>query len=64
LMKSKAAICAERKKRVLEANIDFSSFGWVTKVAKIIDITPQKTRIWVKKNMPEQYLQAYLRNSN
>jgi hypothetical protein len=40
---------------LLESNIDFCSFGWVTPAAEIIGITPQKVGRWMKRNMPEFY---------
>ncbi len=39
--------------KVLNSNIDFSKYGWVTKVASIINRNPQNVRRWMKKMMPE-----------
>mgnify|MGYP003670986678 CR=1 FL=1 len=41
------------KDLVLDANINFSESGWVTKVSNILEISPQKTRNWMKRNFPE-----------
>ena len=43
------------KGKILESNINFSLYGWVGKVSKIIDISPQKVSGWMKKNMKEFY---------
>lgn len=40
---------------VLNSNIDFSKFGWVTKVSKIIKQKPQKVNLWMKRMMPSFY---------
>lgn len=37
---------------VINAGIDFSKFGWVSKVAKIIGRSPQHTREWMREFMP------------
>jgi len=47
---------------IINSNIDFSKFGWVSKVAKLIGITPQKTSQWMKRHLPELYKTAYKRN--
>lgn len=46
---------------VLAANIDFTSYGWVSQVAPIIGQHHQKVREWMRKVMPETYETAYLR---
>ena len=40
---------------ILNSNIDFSKFGWVTKVALLLNKPPQKVNIWMKKYMPDFY---------
>lgn len=40
---------------VEKSNIDFSKFGWVSKVAPIIGKHTQKVNIWMKKYMPDFY---------
>ena len=37
------------------SDIDFHSFGWASKAAKIIGISPQKASNWMKRNMPKFY---------
>jgi len=51
-------------KRICEiksSNIDFTKHGWVQQASKVIGITPQKTRIWFNKNMPDLLEQAFKR---
>jgi hypothetical protein len=43
------------KQSILSSNIDFSKFGWVEQVSKILSISPQKVSLWMKKNMLEFY---------
>lgn len=43
----------EQKANVINANIDFTQFGWCTKVSKVLGITPQKARPWMERNLPE-----------
>ena len=43
------------KKLVTESGIDFPKFGWVRKVAEILDISPQKVNNWMKRHLPEFY---------
>jgi very-short-patch-repair endonuclease len=45
----------QRIKKVLNSNIDFSKYGWVTKVAEILQMKSQKINSWMKKNMKEFY---------
>ena len=45
----------ETKKAVLASGIDFTSFGWVKKVAPIIGIKEQKVSQWMKRHLPEFY---------
>lgn len=40
---------------LLESDISFGKFGWVSKAAKIIGITPQKVNAWMKRNMQDFY---------
>lgn len=47
------------------SNIDFSKLGWATKVAEIINYTPQKVKYWMQNHMPEFYEKnCYKRNSH
>ena len=43
------------KENLINSGIDFTKIGWVSKAAKIIDISPQKTRAWIKRNLPIFY---------
>jgi len=45
----------ERIELVISSDIDFSKFGWVSKLSKIIDKKPQKVNKWMKDIMPEFY---------
>lgn len=47
----------ERIKNILNSNIDFSKFGWVTKAAKVLQMATQKVNKWMKKNMKDFYEQ-------
>lgn len=40
---------------VKNSNIDFSKFGWVNQVAKLINKAPQKICGWMKKYLPDFY---------
>lgn len=44
-----------RKNIILNANIDFSKFGWVVKIAELLDMKYQKIRPWMMKQMPDFY---------
>jgi hypothetical protein len=43
------------KIQIIKSNIDFSKFGWVSKVSEILKIKPQKVGNWMKRNMLEFY---------
>jgi len=43
------------KNNILNSKIDFLKFGWVGKVASILDISSSKVSIWMKKYMLEFY---------
>ena len=47
--------------KIFNSNIDFNKYGWVGEVSKIINITPQRTSKWVKKNLPDLYENSYKR---
>lgn len=38
---------------IKSSNIDFTKFGWVSEVSKIISQKPQKVNSWMKRMMPE-----------
>jgi hypothetical protein len=44
-----------RKLLILNSNIDYSKFGWGVHLSKLLNITPQKSKKWVQKNMPAFY---------
>ncbi len=48
---------------ILNSGIDFSKFGWVHKVSKILNISPQLGGKWVKRYLPEQYDISFKRKS-
>ena len=41
--------------QIKKSDIDFAKFGWVQKVSKILEITPQKVNQWMKRNMESFY---------
>ena len=51
----------EKRQLILQSNIDFSKRGWIVKVSKILKITPQKVRQWMKTNLPhiEKHTRSY-----
>ncbi|MCK9576041.1 MAG: HNH endonuclease signature motif containing protein [Candidatus Pacearchaeota archaeon] len=58
--KKKDAI-EELKEKVINGNINFEEFGWCKRVAEIIEMTPQKTRDWMKRHLPKIEANAYKR---
>ena len=38
-----------------KCNIDFSKYGWVKEVSKLLNISPQKVSRWMKRYCPEIY---------
>jgi very-short-patch-repair endonuclease len=40
---------------VKTSGIDFSKFGWVDKVSKVINQKPQKVNLWMRRMMPDFY---------
>lgn len=47
--------------KVLNCDIDFNSFGWVTQLATLLNKKPQKINSWLKKYMPEMLETAFIR---
>lgn len=41
--------------KVINSDIDFSMFGWVGKVAVLLDVPPQYVKRWMIRNMPSFY---------
>ena len=55
----------DRVSKVLNSDIDFSKFGWVSKLAILLDMQPQKINNWIKKHIPDFYNDnCYKRNVN
>lgn len=63
-LKSRKEYLIEEKHKILEkekdniklvknSDVDFTKFGWVNKIAKIINKKPQKINKWMKKYLPE-----------
>lgn len=48
-----------REQLLLNSNIDFSKFGWVKQAGILLDITPQKTTLWIRRNLPDFYKNCY-----
>jgi|GEM_PF-7113910 len=53
-----------RKKLLLESNIDFSKFGWIKQASKLFNITPQRTAKWIRKYIPDFYESCFKINRN
>jgi very-short-patch-repair endonuclease len=45
------------KQIIMDSDIDFSKFGWVSETAKILKISPQKINKWMKRYLPDFYEQ-------
>lgn len=45
----------ENIKKVLESDIDFGKFGWVSKVAEIVGVSQNGGARWMKRNLPNFY---------
>lgn len=50
------------KEKVLDSGIDFSKFGWVNRVSKVIDLSPQHVGRWMEHYLPDLYSKCYKRN--
>lgn len=46
---------ADKKEKLLLSKIDFSKHGWVTKASAVLEISPQKVNVWMKRNMIDFY---------
>lgn len=44
-----------RIEKILNSGIDFSKFGWVEKVAQLIELKPQKVSNWMRQHMLDHY---------
>ena len=45
----------EKLKKIKDSDIDFSKIEWVSKISKIIDISPKKSGIWLRRVDPDFY---------
>ena len=52
-----------KKQLIISSNIDFTKFGWVKHVAKLLNINSQKVCHWMQKYLPEFYKNCYHRNA-
>jgi very-short-patch-repair endonuclease len=43
------------KIKIMNSDINFSKFGWASKVSKILEISPQRVSSWMVRNLPEFY---------
>lgn len=50
------------KQIILDSNIDFTKYGWVNEVAKVLSISPQKVNKWMIRYLPDQYEKCFKRN--
>lgn len=53
----------EKIQLILNSDVDFSKFGWVGKIAKLINIPPQKVNIFMKKYMSDFYQNCFKRKT-
>jgi len=60
-LEEKRKFISQKKEEIVRSQIDFTKHGWVQKASKVIGITPQKTRAWLEKNMPEIIEQSFRR---
>lgn len=51
------------KHKIFNHGIDFSKFGWVTKVAEVLKIPPQKVSKWMIRYHPEFYEKSCFKRS-
>jgi len=45
-------------------NINFNKLGWVNQAAKILEISPNKVNMWMKRFAPEFYKTCFVRKQN
>lgn len=48
---------------ILSSSIDFSQYGWGSKLGKMLGIAPSKSAVWLRKNMPVFYEQNCFKQS-
>jgi len=54
----------KRKKIILNSDIDFNKFGWVSEISNLLNMKSQKVGYWMKEHMPEIYEIAFKRKSS
>lgn len=54
----------QKKKKLLEASIDISKYGWIQLASECIEISPQHTRQWIERNFPEYLSNAKCRTKS
>lgn len=52
-----------RIEAILNSSIDFSQYGWGSKLGKMLGIAPSKSAVWLRKNMPVFYEQNCFKQS-
>lgn len=60
----KNSIILEKIHIIENSGIDFSKFGWVTKVSKLTGILVPKVNIFMKKYMPDFYKNCFVKKNN
>lgn len=55
----KMQILEEVKNKILNSGINFNKCGWPGKVADILNMTPQKAKPWIRRNMPDFFATCY-----
>ena len=56
---------ASRVLVIKKSGVDFSSFGWATKIASLIGVSPQKVTPWMKIHMADFYkTKCFVRSSS
>ena len=48
--------------KIIDSNIDFTKYGWVKRVAEILNIHHRWVRPWINKRYPDLILNAHCRN--
>jgi very-short-patch-repair endonuclease len=56
-------IAEQRMKKLVQANIDFSKFGWVQQAADLLGMKPQKIHGWMKRYFPDTLEKCFTRTS-
>jgi len=51
----KEELIDEKRQIILNSEINFSRFGWVAEVSKLLNLAPNSGGRWIRKNMPDFY---------